>query len=238
MNEFQGFPARMQFTAVPNIVFSAILPQIEDIDELKVLLHVLAILYPKKAAFRVLTLNELLSDAALAGDFKGLPTERAEKVKKALDNLVRKRILLHMVKAMEGAAEDYYCVNNEANRTIIQKIEQGETGLPAVKAENITPGSGEPPPDIFSIYEQNIGILTPLIAEELKEAQKHYPGNWISDAIKEAVTANKRNWRYIARVLEDWSTGGKSSGTHRGNPKTDTDPDKYIRGKYGHMVQR
>ena len=81
-------------------------------------------------------------------------------------------------------------------------------------------------------------MLTPMIADELREADKQYPETWIKDAIKEAVTLNKRNWRYIARILEHWSTEGKDDGTYRGNLKKNTDPDKYIRGKYGHMVQR
>jgi DnaD/phage-associated family protein len=92
--------------------------------------------------------------------------------------------------------------------------------------------------DIFTLYEQNIGMLTPLIADELREAGKLYPENWIKEAIKESAALNKRNWRYIARILEHWSTEGKDDGTHRGNSKKIADPDKYIRGKYGHMVQR
>ena len=94
------------------------------------------------------------------------------------------------------------------------------------------------PPDIFTLYEENVGMLTPLIADELKEAGQHYPEAWIKDAIKEAVNQNKRNWKYISRILERWSTEGKKDGAHRGNSKTNTDPDKYVRGKYGHMVQR
>ena len=30
-------------------------------------------------------------------------------------------------------------------------------------------------------------MLTPLIADELREAEKQYPESWIKDAIKEAV---------------------------------------------------
>jgi DNA replication protein len=77
-----------------------------------------------------------------------------------------------------------------------------------------------------------------LIADELKEAGKQYPENWIKDAIKEAAESNKRNWKYIAWILAHWSTEGKDNGAYRGNLKKNTDPDKYIRGKYGHMVQR
>ena len=91
--------------------------------------------------------------------------------------------------------------------------------------------------NIFALYEQNIGIITPMIAEELKEADKLYPLQWIEEAFKEAVTLNKRSWKYIARILERWASEGKDSGEYKRDIKKD-DPDKYIKGKYGHMVRR
>jgi DNA replication protein len=91
--------------------------------------------------------------------------------------------------------------------------------------------------NIFALYEQNIGIITPMIAEELKEADKLYPPQWIEEAFKEAVTLNKRSWKYIARILERWASEGKDSGEHRRDVKKDG-PDKYIKGRYGHLVKR
>ena len=91
--------------------------------------------------------------------------------------------------------------------------------------------------NIFTLYEQNIGIITPMIAEELKDAGNLYPSQWIEEAFKEAVTMNKRSWKYIARILERWATEGKDSGKYKGNIKKD-DPDKYVKGKYGHLVRR
>jgi DnaD/phage-associated family protein len=80
-------------------------------------------------------------------------------------------------------------------------------------------------------------MLTPMIAEELREAEKLYPETWISDAIKEAVFRNKRNIRYIIKILERWSAEGKSDGTYRRDSAEKTGPDKYIKQKYGHMVR-
>jgi len=48
MKQFNGFPARTEFTPLPNIFFSSLLPQIDDIAELKTTLHVMAMLYRKK----------------------------------------------------------------------------------------------------------------------------------------------------------------------------------------------
>ena len=33
----------------------------------------------------------------------------------------------------------------------------------------------EKSPNIFTMYEENIGLLTPMIAEELRDAEKTYP---------------------------------------------------------------
>ena len=103
---------------------------------------------------------------------------------------------------------------------------------------SLTADSRQPPTvNIFAIYEQNIGMITPMIAEELKEAEKLYPSQWIEEAFKEAVTLNKRSWKYIARILERWASEGKDSGEYKRDIKKDG-PDKYIKGRYGHLVKR
>ena len=80
-------------------------------------------------------------------------------------------------------------------------------------------------------------MLTPIIAEELSEAEKSYPHAWIHEAIKEAVDLNKRNWRYISKILERWLAEGKVDGAYKRDIKK-ADPDKYVKGRYGHMVRR
>ncbi|MBE3559929.1 MAG: DnaD domain protein [Ktedonobacteraceae bacterium] len=66
-------------------------------------------------------------------------------------------------------------------------------------------------PNIFVLYEQNIGLLSPLIAEELKDAAEQYPPEWIEDAFREAVQYNKRKWSYIRAILRRWETEGRQS---------------------------
>jgi DnaD/phage-associated family protein len=70
---------------------------------------------------------------------------------------------------------------------------------------------------VFSIYESNIGILTPLIADALEDAEKEYPIDWITESILLAVTNNKRNWRYCETILKRWKENGKDDG--KGKPK-------------------
>jgi DnaD/phage-associated family protein len=134
-----------------------------------------------------------------------------ETLRQALDSAVEHGTLLHSTSNINGMLGDVY---------------------------SLTVDSYQPPAiNIFDLYEQNIGMIGPMIAEELKEAEKLYPPQWIEEAFKEAVTLNKRSWRYIARILERWASEGKDSGEHKRRIKK-IDPDKYIKGKYGHLVKR
>jgi DNA replication protein len=92
-------------------------------------------------------------------------------------------------------------------------------------------------PSIYSLYEQNIGLLTPILAERLQDAEGRYPVDWIEAAFEEAVTNNKRNWRYIERILERWAAEGKQSGKDRGPVERSLDPDKYTKGKYAFLFR-
>ena len=238
MKQFAGFPSRMQFTAVPNFFFSTVLPQISDIAELKTTLHIFEALHRKRGYPRFTTYRELLSNKSLVSSLRETAKSPDEALRNALEMATRRGTILHLVLDRDGVSENVYFLNTERDRQIVAKIQNGELSLSGLKAkgQTYTEVETEEQPDIFTLYEQNIGMLTPMIAEELLEAEKLYPVTWIKEAFKEAVSLNKRSWRYIARILERWATEGKSDGTYRRYSKTD--PDKYIKQRYGHMVKR
>lgn len=64
-------------------------------------------------------------------------------------------------------------------------------------------------PNIFVLYEQNIGLLTPSIAEKLRDAHYQYPSEWIEAAFQRALQYNKRSWDYISAILKRWGTEGR-----------------------------
>ena len=142
---------------------------------------------------------------------KSIATMGEETIRQVLNSAVEHGALLHSTLNTNGVLADVY----------------------SLPADSRQPSAV----NIFVLYEQNIGMITPMIAEELQEADKLYPPGWIEEAFKEAVTLNKRSWRYIARILERWASEGKDSGKYKRDIKKD-DPDKYIKGKYGHMVRR
>ena len=198
---FRGFPTRSSLTPVPDLFFSRLLAEIDSLPELKVVLHVFWRLYRKQGALKFITCEELTSDKTLVEGLDG-----TEVLRGALDSAVSHGILLHVVLGGEGGARDAYFINSEANRAAVAKIQSGE--LSAHVMPQPQSHTREEPANVFALYEQNIGLLTPMIAEELKEAEKLYPAPWIEEAFREAVSLNKRNWRYIARILERWSLEG------------------------------
>ncbi|OGO06925.1 MAG: hypothetical protein A2Z76_01530 [Chloroflexi bacterium RBG_13_56_8b] len=237
MEQFKGFPAKSQFTAVPNAFFSTLLPQISDIAELKTTLHIFQTLYQKRGYPRFTSYRELLGNKSLMSSLKEAKGSPDEALRNALEMAAQRGTILHLVMDRDGTPEDIYLLNTESDRQTLAKLQGGELKLSGLELKEPALIDAEEPPDIFSLYEQNIGMLTPMIAEELRDALKVYPENWISDAIKEAVSNNKRKWSYISAILERWTAEGRDDGTYRGDSKK-TGPDKYLKQKYGHIVQR
>jgi DNA replication protein len=201
------------FVYLPDAFFAKVMPGIQDLAELKIILYVAYLSAQKQNAagggISGVTYPELKAETGR------LPSGWGEEVlRRALDSAVEQGALLRSTLDVEGQAQEVYSLAGPLQR-----------------------GDHVPIANIFVLYEQNIGMLTPMIAEELEEAARVYPPSWIEDAFKEAVTLNKRSWRYIARILERWAGEGKDSGEH----KRDTEkngPDKYVKGKYGHLVRR
>lgn len=71
-----------------------------------------------------------------------------------------------------------------------------------------TPRNNQAAADVFKFYEENIGLLSPLIAEKLNV--------WVDDteealvlyALEKAVLAGKRNFSYVEGILKNWTSQG------------------------------
>lgn len=227
---FPGFPARSSFTPLPDAFFSAVVPEIDNLIELKVILNVFWRIYRKKGSPRFVTLAELMEDKRLL-DGLDATDQPSESLAIALESAAEHGILLRCVLSDGNGRSDAYVINNLEGRAVLDKFRASD----AVRYPSSQTRSYQKREklNIFALYEKNVGLLTPMVAEELKEAERLYPESWIEEAFKEAVSLNKRNWRYIARILERWSVEGKDSGESGRGPKK----DKYVKGKYGHLVR-
>jgi DnaD/phage-associated family protein len=237
-NKFQGFPPRPEVTPLPNIFFSEVSPLISSMAEYKVVMQVFYLLSRRKGYPRFVTCIELLNDPVIIRGLAQTEGRFEDVLKQSLDVAVNDGILLHVPVESGGKADEAYFINNRSERETIEKILAGTLTIPEATIRKSAAPAAVQQSDIYSLYEQNIGMLTPIIAEELQEAEQHYPAEWIQDAFREAVRANVRNWKYISSILKRWEREGKKDGKYVGDSKKQRDPDKYLHQKYGHMVQR
>jgi len=89
-------------------------------------------------------------------------------------------------------------------------------------------------PNLYRLYEENIAPITPLMADELKEAEKEYPFEWLEEAIQIAVVNNVRRWRYIQAILKSWKEEGRNGRDQR---NAEADYKQYTQGKYGKFIR-
>jgi DNA replication protein len=238
MKKFAGFPAgRLRFTSVPDLFFGELLPAIDDLAELKVTLHILWLLYRKQGEVRSVSRRELAADPTLLRSLRSLGGEQEmaeETLDRALTKATERGTLLHIAARQEDGSEQHlYLLNNAEGRRAVERIRQGELSGQLVDI----PGEAvliPERPNIFALYEQNIGLLAPLIADELREAEEQYPPDWIEEAFKRAVENNVRKWSYVRAILESWAAKGKDDAEYRRDSKeerrwfTDEEMEKYF----------
>ncbi len=214
--KFSGFPDRVRSIPAPAPLFGQLLEQIDDLAELKCALRVIGLLQRKKGYPRFVTLREALADRTLATALGS-----ADAIPDALDACVRRGTLAMAVMERGGNEERLYALNTERDRLALSRT----AAEAIVVGYSQTQPNPEPwdatieRPNIFALYEANIGMLSPMLADELKEAEALYPMDWIEDAFREAAAQNVRSWRYIARILESWEREGRSAGRSDGKSR-------------------
>jgi DnaD/phage-associated family protein len=212
MNKFKGFTESETFSVIPDTFFHQLLKQIEDMAELKVTLYLIWRIEHMQGPFRALSKMDFnVKDLGLATD----------EISSGLEKAVKRGTLLMVQK--EAAV--YFLLNSPRGRAGVQAAQAGQwdpkTGVAAPPPER---------PNIFKVYEENIGPLTPLIADALKDAEELYSPEWILDAIELAVKNNKRSWKYSEAILKRWKEEGR--GQKQDRRDTEKDHRKYIRGEY------
>lgn len=146
----------------------------------------------------------------LALSHDGISSDPAARILQGLELSVGRGTLLRFVASSGSARSSWYYLNTIVNRAMIASMERGGLPPPAIIWEGDTaPEVSWDPANIYRLYEQNIGPLTPLIADQISRAVSDYPGHWIEDAIAEAVSYNRRSWRYVLRILENWQASGR-----------------------------
>lgn len=212
--KFEGFHRKVRYMPVPGPMLGALLEQIDDLDELKCTLRLVAMLHQKRGHPRFVSLIELQTDRTLARALSGDRASASDKIKAAIAAAVTRGTVVSSIVEDDGRRHQLFALNTVADRAAMAKLSGTNNSSPDVALLPVRESQEEPPdrPNIFCLYEQNIGLINPMIADELREAEEIYPDAWIEDAFREAVRLNKRNWKYIARILERWEHEGRGHG--------------------------
>jgi DNA replication protein len=201
MKTFKGFTDTESFTQLPDTFFHQLLNQIDDTAELKVTLYFLWRVEHMDGPFRALQQSEF--------DAKELGLSTDE-VHSGIERAVKRGSILKI----EKDTTSYFLLNSPRGRATAQAIERGNW-YPDVT------GSAVPfeRPNIFRLYEENIGPLTPFIADKLKDAENTYTEVWVAEAIEIAVTNNVRKLPYVESILKDWKENGRAEKQARRDDK-------------------
>lgn len=60
-----------------------------------------------------------------------------------------------------------------------------------------------------AIESNGFGSMTQILSEEVGELLKEYPCQWVLDAMRVSVQANKRSMRYVSGILRKWMADGR-----------------------------
>ncbi len=189
------------------------LPRLHDADLIKVLFYIQARFARQEGENHYLFVRQLLQSSTLQ---RWMGADHAEdRIREALKNAISGSFLISAKIRTDGNQLILF-PNDENGKRSMTRLQQG-IWSPSPTDDPLE--AIAPHKNIYQLYEENIGPLTPLLSEDLTAAQEDYPSQWIEEAIHIAVQNNARSWRYVDAVLKSWQKEGKD-GQSRRNSET------------------
>ncbi len=208
MSKFKGFTDSESFTQLPDKFFQKLLTEIGDVAELKVTLFFLWYVEHMEGPLRALRQTDFEEKVL------GLSTDE---VASGLEKALQRESILKA----ENDADEFYFLNSPRGRAAAKAFAKG--GMR--ESAKIMSSPVVERPNVFKLYEENIGPLTPLIADALKDAEGTFSQEWVTDALEIAVKNNKRNWKYVEAILKRWKDEGRAEKQDRQDPEKDRRQD-------------
>jgi len=230
MSSSQGFPGfpdgKLKLTRLPSLFFSELVPTIDHLGELKLTLYVLWAVGNAHGSLPAFSQEDLLQDDLLMEGLRTQGMTPFECLQDALERCVARGTLLQLNVQAEDDDRRYYLLNSARGRAALEHFPSGDW-LP--EEHSALPLRVERP-NLYTLYEQNIGALTPMVAERLRDAQNNFPPAWIEEAMQIAVANNVRRWRYIEAILDRWQTEGRNEREDRGD--SEAARRRYVSGEF------
>ena len=206
---FGGFNSSETFSLLPDSLFNN-LHTIRDIAELKLILYILWRIGRSESRLKLITRNEIALDLEFCKNFASVA-----EIDTGLAKAVKDGFLL----TIQRDSRTFFFPNSPGGIISLNSVRDGQ----AVPEHNLPAAAATP--NIHSLYEQNIGMLTPIISQLLLEMEASYPPAWIADAMGVAVKMNKRNLKYIEAILRRWKEEGRGENPAGQNAKESNSGD-------------
>jgi DnaD/phage-associated family protein len=221
MKGFPGFPdGKVRTVPLPEPFFTDLLPAVDHLGELKTTLYAFWRLNLKEGQYRFLRREDFTADEHFLRSLAASARQAEEILEDALERAEARGTFLHVLIEDAQGVQNLYFMNTAKGREAIEKLTSGEWRPSDAPGTVVT--LSQVRSNIFVLYEQNIGPLTPMVAEELRDAVAAYPAPWIEDAIRIAVKNNARKLKYILAVLDRMRSEGRNEQEDR------DDPEKYL----------
>jgi DnaD/phage-associated family protein len=226
MQPFMGFIDNETLsTRLPDQFVTQLLPTIDDLVELKITLYALWFIQKSGDEVNPITLKDLLSDSQFVSGFGDNLTEIKQQFIEGLEKALKRGSLITNDSGNDIENARFF-INSPRGRKAMAAISEPITSIE--KKKTIT--DKDEKLNIFHLYEENFGTLTPMIAESLRDAENKFPPQWIREAMHIAVKNNVRRWRYVEAILNGWQEEG-----HHGADKKDPGEDiiRYAKERFG-----
>ena len=157
-----NIPKEIRYTPTPNLVFGKLLDEIKELNDLKFILRIIWMINQAKRVPKYITLEEIISDRIINAIIPKPNTEPDTFCKSILNKPQLLNLFLYHEININQSNTAVVALNTARNKTMLNKIK----GLD--KFDSVFQPNGdvsEESPNIFKLYEDNIGTLNPIITD-------------------------------------------------------------------------
>jgi DnaD/phage-associated family protein len=232
MKLFPGFSKNDggKTTSIPSEFFEKLMPIIDDLHELKVILFAIWFLEQQEGKTKYMRFTNFTDNHHFMAGLGNSDESALENLQRGLELAIKRNVILVAPTEENNLTTAVFFMNSPRGRAAIKAIQDGAWNMDDLPLPVQTPSR----PNIYQLYEANIGPLTPMIAETLQDAEDSYPLYWIEQAIRIAVENNVRRWRYVEAILESWKERGRDEKDRR---DTQEDAKRFLDGEFGQFFK-
>ena len=219
---FVGFPAGgLEEVLIPARLLIDLLSGIDSLAETRLTLYCYQQIGRLSEQDAWLCVGELRSDPVLQSLMSGL--SQLHTPQEVLDDALEKALVRNSLLGLELPGTDgepsdkALFLNTEAGRRL--RAEMDATGTAVRGDGSIPPNARLAESEPFRLYHQNFGLLTPVLADQLRSLIEDFPLSWVCEAMEIAIVRNKKALAYVKAILNRWEQEARESGEADGFPR-------------------